>query len=45
MDSQQLPDLLDWRYVEAWTLEDAAMLWAATDPLDYEYTYVGMFLS
>ena len=40
MDSQQLPDLSDWRYVEVWTLEEAAMLWAAVDPLDHENTRI-----
>lgn len=33
MDVSQLPDLSDWRFVEVWTLEEAAMLWAAIDPL------------
>lgn len=33
MDIGQLPDLSDWRFVEVWTLEEAAMLWAAIDPM------------
>lgn len=40
MDSRQLPDLSDWRFVEVWTLEEAAMLWAAVDPLDHENTRI-----
>ena len=36
MDSRQLPDLSDWRIIEVWTLKEAAMLWAAIDPLDHE---------
>ena len=35
MDIHQLPDLSDWRYVEIWTLEEAAMLWAAIDPMEH----------
>lgn len=35
MDSRELPDLADWRTIEAWTLEEAAMLWAAIDPFDH----------
>ena len=35
MDSDELPNLADWRNVEAWTLEEAAMLWAAIDPFDH----------
>lgn len=35
MEINQLPDLSGWRYVEVWTLEEAAMLWAAIDPADY----------
>ena len=35
MELQQLPDLSDWRYVEVWTLEEAAMLWAAIDPAEH----------
>lgn len=35
MDSDKLPNLADWRNVEAWTLEEAAMLWAAIDPFDH----------
>ena len=35
MEMHQLPDLSGWRYVEVWTLEEAAMLWAAIDPMDY----------
>ena len=40
MDSEKLPDLSDWRYVEVWTLEEAALLWAAIDPLDHENTRI-----
>ena len=36
MDSRELPDLTDWLTIEAWTLEEAAMLWAAIDPFDYQ---------
>ena len=36
MDASRLPDLSGWRYVEVWTLEETAMLWAAIDPADYE---------
>lgn len=35
MDIHQLPDLSGWRYVEVWTLEEAAMLWAAIDPMEH----------
>ena len=35
MEDYELPDLSDWRHVEVWTLEEAAMLWAAIDPMDY----------
>lgn len=35
MTSEELPDLTDWLTIEAWTLEDAAMLWAAIDPFDH----------
>lgn len=35
MNSEELPDLTDWLIVEVWTLEEAAMLWAAIDPLDH----------
>ena len=35
MDIRQLPDLSDWLFVEVWTLEEAAMLWAAIDPIDH----------
>ena len=34
MEIHQLPDLSDWLYVEVWTLEETAMLWAAIDPAD-----------
>jgi len=30
-----LPDLKDWLNVEIWTIEEAAMLWAAIDPYEY----------
>lgn len=33
MHLERLPDLSDWRYVEVWTLEEAAMIWAAVDPM------------
>ncbi|WP_426192584.1 hypothetical protein [Massilia sp. DWR3-1-1] len=36
MDINELPDLSDWRFVEVWTVEEAAMLWAAIDPWDHE---------
>lgn len=36
MDIRQLPDLSDWRFVEVWTLEEAAMLWAAIDPMAHQ---------
>lgn len=35
MQMQELPDLSGWRFVEVWTLEEAAMLWAAIDPADH----------
>lgn len=35
MDVEDLPDLTGWLHVEVWTLEEAAMLWAAIDPMDY----------
>lgn len=41
MDADYLPDLSDWRYVEVWTLEETALLWAAIDPMDY----IGMRLN
>lgn len=36
MEVEKLPDLSDWRYVEVWTLEEAAMLWAAIDPMAHQ---------
>lgn len=36
MELEELPDLSDWRIVDVWTLKEAAMLWAAIDPLDHE---------
>ena len=41
MDIHQLPDLSDWRYVEVWTLEEAAMLWAAIDPIEHDGARLG----
>jgi len=35
MEENELPDLSGWRYVEIWTIEEAAMLWAAIDPFDH----------
>lgn len=35
MELHQLPDLSGWLFVEVWTLEEAAMLWAAIDPADH----------
>lgn len=35
MEVDDLPDLSDWRFVEIWTLEEAAMLWAAIDPMEH----------
>lgn len=35
MDINQLPDLSGWIHVEVWTLEEAAMLWAAIDPMEH----------
>ena len=35
MDKKELPDLTDWLTIEVWTLEEAAMLWAAIDPFDH----------
>ena len=35
MDKKELPDLTDWLTIEVWTLEEAAMLWAAVDPFDH----------
>ena len=36
MELHQLPDLSGWRYVEIWTLEEVAMLWAGIDPADHD---------
>lgn len=36
MKLHELPDLRDWRYVEVWTLEEAAMLWAGIDPIEHD---------
>lgn len=36
MDINDLPDLSDWRYIEVWTVEEAALLWAAIDPMEHE---------
>lgn len=36
MNLDQLPDLTDWRNIEVWTLEEAAMIWAALEPMEYE---------
>lgn len=36
MKLHELPDLSDWRYVEVWTLEEAAMLWAGIDPIEHD---------
>ncbi|HYK56960.1 MAG TPA: hypothetical protein VEV15_10870 [Flavisolibacter sp.] len=35
MDQQELPDLSDWQFVEVWTIEEAALLWAAVNPIEY----------
>lgn len=35
MDPYELPDLSDWRLVEVWTIEEAALLWAAINPMDH----------
>lgn len=35
MEVHELPDLSGWRYIEIWTIEEIAMLWAAIDPSDH----------
>lgn len=35
MDQHELPDLSDWRFVEVWTIEEAALLWAAVNPVEH----------
>jgi hypothetical protein len=35
MEPSQLPDLSGWRYVEIWTLEEVALLWAGVDPANH----------
>lgn len=30
-----LPDLSDWRFIEVWTIEEAALVWAAINPMDH----------
>lgn len=35
MTPDDLPDLKDWLNVEVWTVEEAAMLWAAIDPYEF----------
>ena len=32
MELHELPDLSDWRFVEIWNVEEAALIWAAVDP-------------
>jgi hypothetical protein len=35
MELHELPDLSDWLLIEVWTIEEAAMLWAAVDPMEH----------
>jgi len=35
VDPHELPDLSDWRFVEVWTIEEAALLWAAVSPVEH----------
>ena len=35
MELHELPDLSDWLLIEVWTIEEAAMLWAAIDPMEH----------
>ena len=35
MELEQLPDLSHWRYIEVWTIEEFAMIWAAIDPMEH----------
>ena len=35
MELNDLPDLSTWRYVEVWTIEEAAKLWGGIDPADW----------
>jgi hypothetical protein len=30
-----IPDLSDWRFVEIWTIEEAALLWAGINPIEH----------
>lgn len=35
MKLEDLPDLTDWKFVEVWTLEEAAFIWAGLDPASF----------
>jgi hypothetical protein len=35
VEPHELPDLSDWRFVEVWTIEEAALLWAALNPIEH----------
>jgi hypothetical protein len=36
MELHNLPDLSHWLYIEVWTIEEAAMLWGAIDPMEHK---------
>jgi len=35
VELHELPDLSDWRLIEVWSIEEAAMLWAGIDPMEH----------
>jgi len=35
VELHELPDLSDWRLIEVWSIEEAAMLWAGIDPMGF----------
>ncbi|MDY7579443.1 hypothetical protein RGU70_14080 [Herbaspirillum sp. RTI4] len=45
MRLDELPDLSYWRYVEVWTVEEAAMIWAGINPLDHEGLRISALVS
>lgn len=40
MQLHELPDLRDWRLIEVWTVEEAALLWAGIDPMDHPHVRI-----
>jgi hypothetical protein len=40
MSTNNLPDLTDWQKVEVWTIDEAALLWAAIDPHEVRDSHI-----